>query len=231
MVKRASVEFQITPEQIRASKQEIYRGCAQWVKTFESYVSILIKNYGGGNEVQNPEEGRLELLELDNGKINCVRDEKRVSIISIIVSNQKGLNLAQLSKACTAASNQQQLKLQYRMLLEAIRAMNDRDWRKTIVDAACAVELALTDRVESEITQTGLENAQELMSEFRTLGKLYKLAKIYDISFPTVNFNDEIAQIRNKTVHKGSFPSRSDAYQFLKKAELIIETITPEISQ
>jgi hypothetical protein len=231
IVDRAVLEFQIPSEMKKDAYEILHRSCARWTQTFESYVALLSRDCASGVEVENTEESRLELLELSSSTVTHISDPKKICLIVHIDQNRKGLLTEQLNEAAEYASKQLLPRLQYRMLLEAYRAMNEGDWRKTIIEAACAIEVSMTDRLEVELVKSGFDNGPWLMDHFRTLSRLYDLSEIVGIIFPKIDFKKEIVQIRNTMVHTACFPARKDAYQFLKKAELIIEKLTPQLSQ
>jgi hypothetical protein len=231
LVEKAVVEFPLPPELNDDSSEKLHRSCTRWTQTFESYVALLTKNYASGLEVENIEESRLELLELCQGEVTHIPDPKNISLLVHVDQNHEGLLFEQLLEAAELASKQLLPRLQYRMLLESYRAMKEGDWRKTVIEAACAIEVSMTDRLEVELVKSGFDNGPWLMDHFRTLGRLYDLSEIVGIYFPSIDFKKEIVEVRNRMVHTACFPERKDAYQFLKKAEMIIEKLTPVLSQ
>ena len=86
----------------------------------------------------------------------------------------------------------------------AIRAAITANWRVAIIDAATAVEVALTAGLIARLSDEASSHVtQELLDKTRTLGGRLGLAKRLGMPLPD-KINEDLVQRRNAVVHQGA---------------------------
>lgn len=231
VVRQACVEFREGAEVVKNQTADAIHALSVWARRLGDYAALLASDYGTGAEVGEDEKdpAQIRLYVRDGGEVRSIA-RQRDPIITVYTAgfDTQGLTLKGFSNAAQLASLNAEPKLQYRMLLQAFRAMDERDWRSAIIEGACAVEASLAERIRTELRAA--ERDQDLIKDFRGLTRLISIARVLGIVLPDVDVKTDIIQLRNAVVHKGSFPQRSDALKLLRASEKVVRKVTPEMS-
>jgi hypothetical protein len=137
------------------------------------------------------------------------------------------LTLDQVTGAAAKASSGERIPLEHRLLIGAF--MSD-DPRGALIDAATAVEVALSTNVTDRLSARGVPDdvAKELLSRtngLESLGKLHrKLVGDFRPKDVGGSAFEELCQQRNAAVHRGAKPDRADA---LHTSVRIVDHVRP----
>ncbi len=146
-------------------------------------------------------------------------------------SNDTSLKCDQLKLVCKLCSSEKIPSIEYRVLLESYRAFENKDFRKSILEAATAVELSLTKRLMCELESLGINFGDKLLYKFRMLGGRFELSRLLEIELPNNNYKELLIEPRNEVVHKATFPDRRVASEAIRVAEELLKTCSSEISE
>lgn len=115
------------------------------------------------------------------------------------------------SHALWHASRGDQPPLERSMMTTAIRAAAIANWRAAIIDAATAVEVALTGGLSAELSaETSPRVIEKLLDATRTLGRRLDLAKKLGMP-PPAKIRKDLVEHRNAVVHQGVLMTSADA--------------------
>jgi hypothetical protein len=132
--------------------------------------------------------------------------------------------------AIVRAGELEELPVAHSLLLFALRALRDRNWRMTVVESATAVESALQTGIRQRLEdESSHEVIDALLERSRMLGGLIKLAADLDMSVPS-NLVGDIIQPRNRVIHRGSRSSAEEARRAIDLAKIIVSDYAPPLS-
>jgi hypothetical protein len=115
---------------------------------------------------------------------------------------------------------------QEHLLLADARAWLARNqFRRAIIDAGTAVELALTRRLDAALSPLEADLQRNLSAEHRTLGRLGgALRDVIDVDDLKLR---RLTESRNKAVHANLAPSRDEARDALDTALQVVSLVEP----
>jgi len=120
---------------------------------------------------------------------------------------------------------------EHRILMQAIMALAEADYRRAAIDAGTASEVALASAVQDELISKGL-NSDFIEHTIRTANGLVGLFSVYQ-SFgfaPPVslgNVRANLAGVRNGAAHAGRVPSLEEATQAVELAHALVTAAHP----
>lgn len=141
------------------------------------------------------------------------------------------LTVERVVEASRRASRGHALPLEHQLLLTAHDATLV-DTRRMVIDAATAVEVALSSSVRNELSRKGLA-AAAIQTILIQAGGIVGLAALYEKStsrkLPVSmgKIRSEIAKHRNDAVHRGEGLSLDSAYVLRDRAHELVHFITP----
>lgn len=105
-----------------------------------------------------------------------------------------------------ASSKQQRPPLELLVMRDANAALMRGHYRKAVVDAGSAVEIALNRRIRQKLAgDNEAEVVEELLRSHPTLGRKLGLAKRLGLELPA-DAQQDLVEPRNRTVHRGETP-------------------------
>jgi len=116
--------------------------------------------------------------------------------------------------------------LEYMFLLESNRALQEYNYRKCILDSATALEIGLTNKLDSSLCE-GEQFRRGLLKDYNSLAKKRKLLNSLNINLP-VNPQVDVEEVRNRTIHRGYNPSESEGRKAYETAKTILGIIVEE---
>lgn len=112
------------------------------------------------------------------------------------------------------------------LLVAAKRKLAHADYRGTIIEAASAAEVALTQQTRAKLAVGLGESAAEgLLRAYQTLGGRLKLARIVGVVLPPGDLEKNLVSPRNAIAHSGAFVTKEQADTALATASAIVASI------
>lgn len=230
-VDRALIEFTLSTDNLDNNTQEIYDGFGAWLELFQNYVILLTTQNTRCKIVSHDGPGRLELYSDESNKLKMIQNNKTTALTVYMSNNDEALNFEQLLESARISSALLPPKFEYVLLLESYKARRNRDFRKSIIEAANALEVCLTTRILDEFSQQGISFGEKLLQKFRMLGGRFELIKLLGISLPEKDYENLIIKPRNTVVHRGIFPDQRLANQVITEVEDILDLFSPQVYQ
>lgn len=112
----------------------------------------------------------------------------------------------------------------YTLIAEASTALALEDYRLAVIQAATAVEVVASERLEADLTALASPLTSALLTERRTLGRLVGLLRdVYDLPAGIAQF----VEVRNRAIHKNYVPDRPEAEEGLRIAREVLRLFLP----
>jgi serine/threonine protein kinase len=119
----------------------------------------------------------------------------------------------------------------HRLLMQAIMALAETDYRRASIDAGTASEVALASAIHEELISKGL-NPEFIDRTIRTANGLDGLFSLYQSFGNTLpvsqrNVRANLASVRNDAAHAGRIPSREEATRAVELAHALVTAAHP----
>ncbi|MGJ8656794.1 MAG: hypothetical protein ACSHX6_10120 [Akkermansiaceae bacterium] len=228
---KALFECSIASESVNSEVEDIYHNLSDWLKLLEQFVIIHTTQGSRAKFSRCDGLDKIDLFDTEGGQLKYITPKQCHSINVYMPHSSTALNVDQLRDSCRVASNGNQPQLCYRMLLEAYEAMRSEDYRKAIIEAATALEICFTIRIEEEFILQGISFGDKLLGKFRMLGGRLELIRLLDIDVPGKDYVSLILTPRNEVIHKAAFPDRSIANQVIGEVEALMKHLLPQIHE
>jgi len=120
---------------------------------------------------------------------------------------------------------------EHRLLMQAMMALAENDYRRAAIDAGTASEVALASAITNELTAKGM-HPQFIDHTIKTANGLDGLFSLYQ-SFGYVlpvslgNIRANLAHVRNDAAHTGRVPSPEEATRAVELAHVLVTTASP----
>jgi serine/threonine protein kinase len=119
----------------------------------------------------------------------------------------------------------------HRLLMQAIMALAETDYRRASIDAGTASEVALASAIHEELTSKGL-NPEFIDRAIRTANGLDGLFSLYqsfgnNLHISQGNVRANLAGVRNDAAHAGRVPSREEATRAVELAHALVTAAHP----
>lgn len=229
----ALIIFEVPKEEARPAANEIYRGFSPWLALFETYVEIIAKQNLTIDTAITREVDRLELLRWDeDGKSVRPYDDSVIEPITIVLSERDdSLKPDQFSLVCELCSELRTPAIEYRIMLEAYRALRVNDHRKAIIESATVAELVLTKIIQAELARSGVAFADGLLKKFRMLQGRFDLARLIGIQLPDRDYKSILIDPRNNVVHRANFSDEREALKVVAAVEELLTLFSPGVAE
>jgi hypothetical protein len=226
IVHRAFLEFDISGIH---EAQSIYRDFTSWKNLLYQYIKLLTTQGTDSHIIVEHETRSLSLFQ-DSTHLSPIGDENNASISITMSEGDESLHRDQLMLSLEAASERKNLRIEYRLLLNALEARGKDDFRMAIIDAANAVELCLHSQIKEKCKALGIGFADELLKKYSMLGGKIELSKLLEI-LPKKDYVKIFSEPRNSVMHKAFFPEKEGATRMILAATKLLKEIQPEISE
>jgi HEPN domain-containing protein len=110
---------------------------------------------------------------------------------------------------------------------DARSLMKTGDYRRAVIDAGTAAELAMTEILDQYLATTESDTRNALLSRSRTLEGRATLIKELNAGEIPTDFTPGLKNPRNRAAHGGEQPTRSVAQKAVEIAEEIVEQAHP----
>lgn len=142
-------------------------------------------------------------------------------------NSDESLHVGEFRQAARLASGERQLRLEYRILLEAYNASRTGDFRSAILEAGTATEVALVAGIRRACKVRGIAFGDKLISKYRALGGKFELAKLLELGLPNRDYKALILRPRNRVAHEAHFPGLVETNKVLVEVETILKAVSP----
>jgi hypothetical protein len=214
--------FDVSTSQVSNAGPRIFRSFNRWRSLFVDYLELLTKQRRVPRVQVHYQSSDLQLFcWSEEGKAEHFHDADPIKISAMLSSGDDALTTNQLDRICKLSSSSKDLEIEYRIQLEAYRALGVGDFRKAIIEAAVAAEIALTKAIQIRLAEDKVSYADKLLSKFRMLGARIELAKIIGIHLPEDLFN-KLVEPRNQVIHLAEFADFKTAIQAVNATDEIL---------
>jgi serine/threonine protein kinase len=119
----------------------------------------------------------------------------------------------------------------HRLLMQAIMALAETDYRRASIDAGTASEVALSSAIHEELAGKGVnpEFIERTIRAANGLDGLFSLYLSFGYSLPVSlgNVRANLASVRNGAAHRGRVPSREEATRAVELAHALVAAAHP----
>jgi hypothetical protein len=120
---------------------------------------------------------------------------------------------------------------EHRLLMQAMMALAESDYRRAAIDAGTASEVAFASAIYDELMSKGL-NPEFIERTIRTangLDGLYALYLSFGYALPVSQrkVRADLAAVRNSAAHAGRVPSREEATRAVELAHALVTAARP----
>lgn len=119
---------------------------------------------------------------------------------------------------------------EWMFIRDARSALVAGDYRRAVIDAGTAAELAITELLDQHLALVDTKLSDALMSRGRALEGRAKLMKELGAGVEPAGFTASLKTPRNDAAHKGHSPTKSVAQRAINIAAELVEQATPLLS-
>jgi hypothetical protein len=207
-VKGLGLEFPDSPGLEESNLWKLQLGSASWQADLLDWLAVL---HGQPALSITIEPGMLFLVEdPDFTPLSHYEPDKFVTVHT-------------WQRAILHASQGDAAPLKLVLVHRATKAFFEEDYRLAVINAATAVELAVTQAIGRRLAPAGADAAEAVLKQVRMLGARIALARKSGIQLP--NSTEYIAEVRNEVVHRGEQPKHRDAGRVLEIATEVVNAL------
>lgn len=218
--------------------QSIYADFPRWKEKFNNLVLI-----DSGNFIQ-PESKTITFLQHGNGiydglEVFMLEEGKPLKrevnhrasnpIHLQMVSSEQCYDFVKMKLLFENAGSEKEIILPYELLLVAYRAVIRHDFRSAIIIAATALEKSILNRIHRFYTDNQLKTFEKDKRQHKMLANEFRWLNELKIAIPVQDYQTEILNVRNPTVHEGKPQNYNDTERYLDNCKLIIQAYNPKV--
>lgn len=152
-----------------------------------------------------------------------------IRLTAVAPDDEKVIHLDSWAAAVRFASEGRMPKLEHVLLRDARHALKHGAYRRAVIDAGTAVELAVSEESTVRLTGAlGAQAAEAILRRFPALGNRLALGSILPLPLGSRDLKRELVEPRNRATHQGSTPSRAEARQALQAATEVVDALVPD---
>lgn len=127
------------------------------------------------------------------------------------------------------ANDGQETPIEYKLLNSARSALARGHWRRSVLEAATAAEVALTATLQHELSAGRADVAEALLDTHHALIRRDQLCRRLSIALPVSakDMKEGLAEPRNKAIHAGEDPAGSEAREAYRIARDVVRKLVP----
>lgn len=200
-----------------------------WYQRFLDNLTIV-----SGHNVRGTQKVHT-VAPVGHGKFELYSDKKLLSVhapTSLTVyhrdkDKEYGISYEQLKEAADITSAGKKPLFEFYFFMDAWEAFQHDNYRKTILDAATALEIALNNVLKKKLpVEEHFKN--DVLKNYNSLSKKRSLCKTLKINLPKYHYEKEFDEVRNHAIHIGRYPTRVEAQKALEIANDILDKIIPD---
>lgn len=130
-------------------------------------------------------------------------------------------------QACLSAVAREQSPPPERLHLSDARSLhNDGQWRRAVIDAATAAEVAITSWLDNRLSTAEPEVKSALLQSPRTLGRLHRLYTQLGGELPS-QFDQRVVTPRNRAAHRGMPLTAEESAAAIEATQALLDAANP----
>jgi hypothetical protein len=219
-----SIWFEVANNEEEEIGKKIFDSLESWRNLFIDNISITsqlsLRGLQTVKTIHMNGAGLYNLFIEDSDK--RFRD-KSDQITNIIVGKNRTISSENFKKALDATSQFNEPSLEYYYLLDSKEALDQGNYRKSILDSATAVELCLNNVLKAKLlVDMALKNT--ILKNYNSISKKRELLNVIGVQLPNYDYQKEFEEIRNKAIHAGHLPNANQAEKAYSIARDVLET-------
>ena len=131
------------------------------------------------------------------------------------------------ARALAKASVAEAIPIEYEFLQSARHAQRADDYRRAVLDAATAAEIAMTKLLDKKLRRASKTVRGLVTSRWRQISGLSEALKKLGFELPKDIANSGLAEPRNAAVHKGIPPTADECLRAINIAAEVVEMASP----
>lgn len=206
----------ITPSEARSQRKELLG----WGATFAAWLEVLQYMDLENKSMTVNQIKYIQGYFLPVGsaaKARRIKVKGEVMSASIVVNMRNPMTLKTLRRALQLASTGNYPPAYYSQLISSLRHFNKGQYRQSLLDTATAIELALTDMLDSKFAGLPAAQRKMLMKRYRMLSGLELGLTTLRVQIPA-DIALKIGTPRNKAMHAGAVVDFEQAKEALDVA-------------
>jgi hypothetical protein len=215
---------------------EIHEMNGEWLDRFDSFIRLRCRQRGlVVTRVSGDNNSRFQLYRsgISNELIQGKRPNIKVCIDFHAPSD--AATRPQLEEVLAMCSQGKVIPLHYDLLLRAYDAHQFGDPRNTVIEAATAMEVAVTKRIRVELKKANVsdQHVDLMLNGHQMLRKRVALLEKLGVSIPLSgkDLENEIFGVRNRVIHGGYQVTLRQANKLIAHVDRVIRDITPEYAE
>jgi hypothetical protein len=163
------------------------------------------------------------------GEKSFIPEEFKGIKINVSLDGVLGFSLDGFQELLNATSDSKTPLLPFYFLFDAERAKFEKNYRKSVLDSATAVEICLSFLV-SKLLPINEDLNKYVIAKHYSLRLKRDLLKVLKVSLPVKEkeYIDNLDSIRNKVIHAGHIPSAKEASNAYKIAKETLHFLLPK---
>ena len=148
------------------------------------------------------------------------------SFKAILYGTGDGIQVSEIAQAINYSNRALEPNIAHKYIRDAKYSLKNDDYRKSIIDAGTAVEIALTRICESHLSKNNHGKfVKEVLKKYKTLGGRLTLADIlnFDLTEKREIIDNKLVTLRNEAVHKGTVHNRTQIAEAVEIASAIVK--------
>jgi hypothetical protein len=200
------------------------------VDNYFSKLILYLEIITGINIESESKDGLLRASEppfyaFNNGTINQVNNAT-FSVNVTLHGMSSGIQVSEVLMAIDYSNQGLEPNIAHKYIHDAKGALKIHDYRKSIIDAGTALEIALTRICESHLSKNNHDNfVKDVLKKYKTLGGRLTLADIlnFDLTEKRELIYKKLVEPRNEAVHTGTVHNRTQIAQAVEIASTIVK--------
>lgn len=203
---------------------EISKKLTTWKKTFLFWIEVIMR--------VDLEQPSLNVDCKNFAESYFIKADDTIALnknkqkINIIIS--KTITESDLEKSLLLSKNLTPPPTYYLFLLSSRKHFNQKEYRQSVLDAATAFEIALTEMLDRKLSQNTILERELLNAKCRQISGLHDCLTKLDIEMPNWNeIKKNLTSSRNNCIHQGKEITLDDAKSALEFSTKFIYSSLP----
>jgi hypothetical protein len=218
------------PEEHRLEdvKNELINETENWIDRFEDNLYII----GYNIHISNVETEDQNLFRIDyyynsqeDEKIEMLQSDK---IESLTIKIGNSIDLKDLIYVLDITSEGKDLCLEYVLLQDSQIALDQSEYRKSVLDCATAFEIGLTKYLKSNLSISNVDLLNKILKMNNSIFKKRELLKFTSLTLPNYDYQKNLEELRNRAIHDGKDITKDEAELAYKMVTQALKLLVSE---
>lgn len=206
--------------------RSLHDAAEDWVRLLGVWIDVVAHTDLHQERIKEDKWGHRAYVWVERGKDGGELLKGRHTLTFNFEELSLAINPWQWGKILKATSSGTNPPEAHLFLRDARRELGAERYRRSVLDAATAVEIALT-KLRDDVLAGGDPKVGEFVQEkAQQIGSLIAFLNKQERKLPD-RIQQEIAEPRNKAIHEGREPDEGTAAKALKKAEEVLDVAFP----